>query len=90
MGWLSDLWEGIKAPFRWTYDRVINPAFNWVSNAYDKVKGYLPAPIRTIGDTIQNTGKQVQTGVQTGRDALTAVGLKHGGMVMPEKNKFQA
>lgn len=82
MGFWSNLWEGIKTPFRWAYDKVVNPAFNFVSNAYDKVKGYLPAPIRTIGDTIQSTGKQVQTGVDTARSALDAVGLKKGGLVM--------
>lgn len=87
MSWLSDLWEGVKAPFRFVYDKVVNPAFNVLSNAYDKVKGWIPAPIRAIGDTIQSTGKQIQTGVQTGRDALGAVGLKNGGMVMRDLSR---
>jgi phage-related protein len=81
MGFWSNLWEGIKAPFRTVYDRVINPVVNTVSNIYDKVKGFLPAPIRAVGDTIQGTAKQIQSGVQTARDVAGAIGLKGGGIV---------
>jgi len=81
MGFFSDLWEGIKTPFRWTYDKLINPVVNTVSNVYDKVKGFLPAPLRAIGDTVQGTAKQIQSGIDTARNVAGAVGLKMGGVV---------
>ena len=86
-GFFSDLWEGIKTPFRWAYDKVVNPLFNTISSGYDKIKGFIPAPIRAITDTIQSTGKQIQSGVGTARDVLGAVGLKNGGMVMRDMAK---
>lgn len=96
-GWLSDLWEGIKTPFRWAYDKVVNPVFNVLSSGYDKVKSFIPAPLRAITDTIQSTGKQVQSGIGTARDVLGAVGLQKGGMIMAReaepytlKKHFQA
>jgi hypothetical protein len=81
MGFFSDLWEGIKTPFRWAYDKVVNPLFNTISSGYDQIKGFIPAPLRAITDTIQSTGKQVQSGIGTARDVLGAVGLQKGGMI---------
>lgn len=90
MGFWGDLWEGIKRPFRWAYDSVIQPAWRGLNTVYDKVKGWLPAPVRAITDQIQSTGNLVESGVKTARDAMTSVGLKDGGMVEMPKKKFQA
>jgi phage-related protein len=81
MGFWSNLWEGIKAPFKYAYDKVVNPVVNTISNVYDKVKGFIPAPLRAIGDTIQGTAKQIQSGIETARNVAGAVGLKMGGVV---------
>lgn len=90
MGFFSDLWEGIKAPFRFVYDKAINPVVSGISNVYDKVKGFLPTSIRAPLDAIQGTVKQGQDIIQKGRDVLGAVGLKDGGMVEMPRKKFQA
>lgn len=81
MGFWSNLWEGIKAPFKYAYDKVVNPVVNTISNVYDKVKGFIPAPLRAIGDTIQGTAKQIQSGIETARNVGSAIGLKYGGIV---------
>jgi len=85
MGFFSDLWEGIKTPFKYVYDKIASPVVNTISGIYDRVKGFLPAPLRTIGDTVQGTVKQVQSGIDTARQVAGAVGLKDGGQVLKEK-----
>lgn len=87
MGFWGNLWETIKSPFRAVYDKVINPVVNTISGVYDKVKSYLPAPIRAVGDSIQGTAKQVQEGISTARDVMDKVGLKKGGMVMRDMGR---
>lgn len=86
-GFWSNLWSTLKRPFAWAYDNVVNPAVNAISNVYDRVKTWLPSPIRAVGDSIQNTAKQVQSGISTARDAMEKVGLKNGGMVMRDMNR---
>ena len=85
MGWFGDLWTKIKRPFASIYDNVIKPAANWISNTYDKVKTFLPAPIRAPLDAIQNTGKAIGDNIQTARNVMTTVGLKDGGEVLKDK-----
>jgi len=85
MGFFSDLWEGIKTPFKYVYDKIASPVVNTISGIYDRVKGFLPAPLRAIGDTVQGTVKQVQSGIDTARQVAGAVGLKDGGQVLKEK-----
>jgi hypothetical protein len=50
-------------------------------------RSWLPSPIRAVGDSIQGTAKNIQSGIATARDAMEKVGLKHGGMVMRDMGK---
>lgn len=90
MGWFSNLWETIKKPFVSVYDNVVKPVASTVSNIYDKVKRFIPAPIRAPLDTIQSTAQQVGDVIQTARDVGSAIGLKDGGQVLKEKMKMEA
>jgi hypothetical protein len=85
MGFWGDLWEGIKKPFVAVYDNVVKPVASTVSNVYDKVKRFIPAPLRAPLDTIQSSGRQIGDAIQTARDVGSAIGLKDGGMVLKEK-----
>lgn len=85
MGFFGDLWNSIKKPFVSVYDNIVRPVSSTISNIYDKVKRFIPAPIRAPLDTIQSTGKQIGDTIQTVRDVGSAIGLKDGGQVLREK-----
>ena len=84
MGFWGDLWSSIKRPFTSVYDNVIKPVANTVSNIYDRVKDYIPAPFRAPLDSIQATGRNIGNVIGTARSAMDAVGLKDGGQVLKE------
>jgi hypothetical protein len=78
MGFFGDLWNGIKSVGGRIYDGARSVG-NFVSNVYDKVKTYLPAPIRSIGDSVQNTYNQARNVGDVIRG--NPLGLKDGGRV---------
>lgn len=78
MGFWGDLWNGIKSVGGKIYDGVRSVG-NFASNIWDKVKPYVPAPIRTVGDTVQNTYNQVRSVGDVIRS--NPLGLKDGGRV---------
>jgi phage-related protein len=85
MGFWGSLWNGIKSIGSRIYDGARSVG-NFVSNVYDKVKTYLPAPIRAVGDQVQNTYNQVRNVGDVIRS--NPLGLKDGGRVdMPILNK---
>lgn len=78
MGFWSNLWDGVKSVAGKVYDGVRSVG-NTISNVYDKVKTYLPSPIRAIGDQVQNTYNQVRSVGDVIRS--NPLGLKDGGPV---------
>lgn len=78
MGWFSDLWNSVKSVAGKVYDGARSVG-NTISNVYDKVKTYLPSPIRAIGDQVQNTYNQVRSVGDVVRS--NPLGLKDGGPV---------
>lgn len=77
-GFWGSLWNGIKSIGSRIYDGARSVG-NFVSNVYDKVKTYLPAPIRAVGDQVQNTYNQVRSVGDVIRS--NPLGLKDGGRV---------
>lgn len=78
MGFWSNLWDGVKSVAGKVYDGVRSVG-NTISNVYDKVKTYLPSPIRSIGDQVQNTYNQARSVGDVIRS--NPLGLKDGGPV---------
>ena len=84
-GFWANLWDGVKSVAGKVYDGVRSVG-NTISNVYDKVKTYLPAPIRAIGDTVQNTYNQARSVGDVVRS--NPLGLKDGGPVLKIKDRM--
>lgn len=96
MGWFSDLWDtvkttagniwsGVKNVASTVYDTVRKP-IDWVASAANSVKdipilGTFAQPIANLAGTAQGYMNQARS---IG-DAVKAVGLKDGGVVLKEK-----
>lgn len=99
MGWLSDLWEGVKSTASniWSgvknvagtvYDTVRKPV-DFISKGLEyaskiPVIGTALAPVRGVVDTVRSGLDQAKS---VG-DVVKAVGLKEGGMVQKAPAKF--
>jgi hypothetical protein len=101
MGWLSNLWEGIKSTASniWSgiksgagavYDVVRSPV-DLISKGLDyasKVPGLgaLLAPVKGVVDTVRGGLDQAKS---VG-DVVKAVGLREGGMIKKDQRYYQA
>lgn len=93
MGWLSDLWSGIKntASNIWS---GVKQGVNWAADkvspivsAVQKYAGYVPiigAPIAAAAGTVGNLINTAKSGV----DLATKAGFKNGGMIMKVPDKI--
>ena len=92
MGWLSDLWSGIKSVASNVYNVVRKPV-DWIAGAGDFLRK-IPVvgnALATFVSPITGLAKTVQGGLNTARDVASVasqVGLKSGGVVPPDR-KFQ-
>ena len=93
MGWLSDLWSGIKSVAGKVYDVVRKPV-DWVAGAGDFLRK-IPVvgnALATFISPVTGLAKTVQGGLNTVRDVANVgktIGLQNGGMV-PRQKLYQA
>ena len=68
MGFLDEVWSGVKAPFEFVYDHAIKP----VVNRFDLIGGVIDKGVVAGGNVIQAAGGAA-TGILGGIEGLSSL-----------------
>lgn len=85
MGWLTDLWEGVKSVASNVYNVVRKPV-DWIAGAGDVIRKIpvIGSTLAGIASPVTSLAKTVQGGLDTAKqvaDVAKTIGLKSGGVV---------